>query len=377
MNRKFSDILAISLLVVLLESCGSGMMMGPVMPPPVVQDPEFVFVANTNSNTVTAFEIDSSGTLFSVGTFAAGAAPEFMATDAAGKFLFVGNTASNNVSAFQIDRTTGKLTPVAGSPFATGTQPEGMALVSGANLLFAANNIGNSISAFHIDPMSGALSIVAGSPFTGVAAPFGVATDIAGQFLFVTNLNANAVSVFSIDSSSGELTQVMGSPFPTGSTPIGLATDPMGSFVFVGDHMSNAVSPFSVDPNRGSLSPVTPLPALSQNCSSTCHTNPLRVAIHPTARLAFVADVGANSVSSFAISNGVLTLAAGPSPTRQHPFEVATDTTGKFVHVVHKLEINIAAFSVDTMTGALTPLANSPFPAGGSQPVGIVTVRPQ
>src|SRR5215469_13499715 len=206
MNRKFSDILAISLLVVLLESCGSGMMMGPVMPPPVVQDPEFVFVANTNSNTVTAFEIDSSGTLFSVGTFAAGAAPEFMATDAAGKFLFVGNTASNNVSAFQIDKATGKLTPVAGSPFATGTQPEGMALVSGANLLFVANNIGNSISAFHID------------------------------------------------------------------------------------HMSNAVSPFSVDPIRGSLSPVTPLPALSQNCSSTCHTNPLRVVIHPTARLAFVAD---------------------------------------------------------------------------------------
>jgi 6-phosphogluconolactonase (cycloisomerase 2 family) len=377
MNRKCSDILAISLLAALLASCGSGMRMGPVMPAPMAQNPEFVFVANTNSNTVSAFEIDSSGMLFSVGTFPAGAAPEFMATDAAGKFLFVGNTASNNVSAFQIDSTTGKLTPVAGSPFAAGTQPEGMALVSGANLLFIANNMGNSISAFHVDPMSGALSAVAGSPFTGVAAPFGAATDIAGKFLFVTNLNANAVSVFSIDSMTGALAQVMGSPFATGSTPIGIATDPMGSFVFVGDHMSDAVSPFSVDPIRGSLSPVTPLPALNQNCSSTCHTNPLRVAIHPTARLAFVADVGANSVSSFFINNGVLTEAAGRIPTGQHPFGVAADPSGKFVYVVNKLDNNIAAFSVDTMTGALTPLANSPFPAGGSEPVGIVIVLPQ
>ena len=105
--------------------------------------------------------------------------------------------------------------------------------------------------------------------------------------------------------------------------------------------------------------------------------NPLRVAIHPTARLAFVADVGANSVSSFGISNGVLTQAAGPIPTGQHPFGVAVDPTGKFVYVVNKLDNNIAAFSVDTMTGALTPLANSPFPAGGSQPVGIAIVRSQ
>ena len=141
--------------------------------------------------------------------------------------------------------------------------------------------------------------------------------------------------------------------------------------------MSNSVSPFGVDPIRGSLTPVTPLPALNQNCSSTCHTNPLRVAIHPTARLAFVADVGANSVSSFAISNGVLTQAAGPIPTGQHPFGVATDPSGKFVYVVNKLDNNIAAFSVDTMTGELTPLANSPFPSGGSEPVGIVIVRPQ
>jgi 6-phosphogluconolactonase (cycloisomerase 2 family) len=377
-TRKFFSIFAISLFTLLLAYCGSGSMMTtPTGQPPVIANPEFAFVANTNSSTVASFEIDSSGMMFQVGNSSTGAAPEFMATDSSGKFLFVANTASNNVSAFQIDSTTGKLASVAGSPFAAGPQPEGVALVSGANLLFVANNMGNSISAFHFDPASGALSAVQGSPFTGVAAPFGAAADITGKFLFVTNLNTNTVSVFSIDSIAGSLSAVMGSPFPTGSTPIGLATDPMGSFVYVGDHMSDTVSPFGVDPIRGSLTPVTPLPALNQNCSSTCHTNPLRVAIHPTARLAFVADVGANSLSSFSISNGVLTPASGPIPTGQHPFGVTADPSGKFVYVVNKLDNDIAAFSVDTMTGALTPLANSPFPSGGSEPVGIVIVRPQ
>jgi 6-phosphogluconolactonase len=269
------------------------------------------------------------------------------------------------------------LTPVAGSPFAAGAQPEGVALVSAANLLFVANNAGNSISAFKFDSTSGALYAILGSPFTGVTAPFGAATDMLGKFLYVTEVNSNAVSAFSIDSTTGGLTAVAGSPFATGSTPIGLATDPNGSFVYVGDHMSDAVSPFSIDPVRGSLSAVAPLPAQNQNCSSSCHVNPLRVAIHPTAHLAIVTDVGANSLSSFAISNGVLSPASGPVGAGQHPFGVAFDPGGNFVYVVNKIDNTIAAFSVNTMTGALTPLASSPFPSDGSGPVGIVIVRPQ
>jgi len=204
-----------------------------------------------------------------------------------------------------------------------------------------------------------------------------VATDILGKFLFVTNRDANTVSVFSIDNTTGALTAVAGSPFPTGSTPMGLASDPNGSFVYVGDHMSDTVSPFSVDPVRGSLTPVTQLPPPNPGCSSSCHLNPLRVAIHPTARLAFVANVGANSLSSFAINHGVLLPASDPVSTGQHPFGVAPDPSGNFVYVVNKLDDDIAGFSVNTTTGALTPLANSPFPSGGSQPVGIVIVRPE
>jgi len=40
-------------------------------------------------------------------------------------FAYVANYDSANVSAYTVNATTGKLTPVAGSPFGAGTNPEG------------------------------------------------------------------------------------------------------------------------------------------------------------------------------------------------------------------------------------------------------------
>jgi len=314
------------------------------------------------------------------GPFPAGSAPEFMAADASGKFLFVGNTGSNNISAFQIDGTTGMLTPAPGSPFPAGGQPEGVAIVSSANLLFVANNASNDISAFKFDAATGALTPVPGSPFAGVTAPMGATTDVSGKFLYVTSPSASTVSAFTIDATTGALAAVAGSPFATGSTPIGLTADPNGMFVYVADHMSDAItpadtiSPFSADPTTGALRPLGPLPVLQPNCSSSCHVNPLRIVTHPTGKFAYGANVGANTLSAFNLSNGSLTTIASPVATGQHPFGVALDPTGSFLYVVNKLDNNISAFSVNSATGMLSPLAGSPFPAAGNGPVGIVIV---
>jgi 6-phosphogluconolactonase len=272
------------------------------------------------------------------------------------------------------------LTQVPGSPFPAGTQPEGLAVVSSANLLFVANNGSSDISAFKFDATTSALTPVPGSPFTGVAAPMGAATDISGKFLYVTNLSSNAVSAFTIDSATGTLAAVAGSPFATGSTPIGLTADPNGMFIYVADHMSDAVtpadtiSPFSTDPATGALRPLGPLPILQPNCSSSCHVNPLRIVTHPTGKFAYSANVGANTLSAFSLSNGAVTTIAGPVPTGQHPFGVALDPSGSFLYVVNKLDNNISAFSVNSATGMVSPLAGAPFATGGNGPVGIVIV---
>jgi len=74
-----------------LAGCGSSMISTNATPAPVMQDASLAFVANTSSNTISAFQVDpSSGKLFPVvgNPFPTDSGPEFLAVSAASKFLF-------------------------------------------------------------------------------------------------------------------------------------------------------------------------------------------------------------------------------------------------------------------------------------------------
>ena len=123
-------------------------------------------------------------------------------------WLFLGG-----VSAFIINGTTGKLTPVSGSPFATSTDVSSLVLNPSGEFLYASNGVSDNVTAFVIDGYTGALTFVSGSPFAaGTQAGF-AAVDPAGKFLYVANVGTTNLSAFTIDSSSGALTAVAGSSF--------------------------------------------------------------------------------------------------------------------------------------------------------------------
>ena len=95
------------------------------------------------------------------------------------------------------------------------------------------------------------------------------------------------------------------------------------------------------------------------------------------AEFAYVANSGSNSVSGYVVNSltGVLTPIAGsPFPAGSFPISVTVDPTGRFAYVANELDNNVSGYSIDAATGALTPLAGSPFPAG-TRPVS-VTVDP-
>src|SRR5258708_27693095 len=56
-----------------------------------------------------------------------------------GGFAYVANANSNNVSAYTIDGTTGALTPVAGSPFPAGSYPSSVTVDPTGPFAYAAN----------------------------------------------------------------------------------------------------------------------------------------------------------------------------------------------------------------------------------------------
>ena len=200
----------------------------------------FAYVANGGSNDISAYTINGvTGALTAVGgsPFAAGNGPRSVAldpsgpvtssptgvgtVDPSGKFAYVANANSNNISAYTINGNTGALTAVSGSPFAAGV-PYSAAVDPAVKFLFVTNEVSNSISAYTINT-SGALTAVSGAPFAAGSAPWSVTVDPSGKFVYVANASSSNISVYAIDAASGMLTVVTGSPFAAGSLPYSIA----------------------------------------------------------------------------------------------------------------------------------------------------------
>ena len=343
----------------------------------------FVYVSDFGTNAISAFQVDTStGALFTVkgSPFKAGRGPEFLASDN-GKYLYVSNVTSNTISAFTINSRTGALTSVPGSPFPVGRQPKGITVVPSANLLFVVNVRDNNVSSLKIDSATGALSLIAQFP-AGFGA-FDAAVTPAGAFLYLSDRLSGDVSGFAINSVNGHLTPVPNSPFKTGQTPIGLVASRSGAFLYVVDHMQvtksnrpqDSFASYRIDPESGTLTHVAGVLHPKVTCQSACHLNPLLIAIHPTQSFAYATDIGAGSVSPYALrSNGTLSPLSPPVPAGKHPFGLALDSRGRFLYVANKIDNTISGFVINSTTGLLSPLQGSPFPAGGSEPKGIVIV---
>jgi 6-phosphogluconolactonase len=119
------------------------------------------------------------------------------------------------------------------------------------------------------------------------------------------------------------------------------------------------VTVFSLDPGTGALSEVPGSPFASGPGGAT---------IDPTGKFVF-ADAG-NSLPTYTINSmGSLTPVGAPIPLGAELESIAVDPTGKFVFV-GLLPRKIAGFTLDSTTGALTPIAGSPFPLNSEGPTG-------
>src|SRR5258705_368024 len=95
------------------------------------------------------------------------------------------------------------------------------------------------------------------------------------------------------------------------------------------------------------------------------------------AQFAYVANEGDDTVSGYTINSatGALTPIAGsPIATGSLPKSVAVGPSGKFAYVVNLSDSTISAYAINPTTGALAPIAGSPFPTG-SVPTSIAITR--
>ena len=302
-----------------------------------------VFVANSGSNSISSYTVNSDGSLTAVsGTAPTGTTPTGLAIDPAGKFLFAANQESSDVSVFSINGT--GLTPVAGSPFTTvpagsssypnGTLPVAVTVSASGKFLYVANQLADFVSVFSINSTSGALT-ASGVPFYNAGtSPSGLAITPNGGFLYVANAGSNNISAFAIcdavvtsctnvNSPDGTLTPVTGSPFPAGLGPVAIAIDPNFNFLYVVDKGSNTVSQYAFGSGSGVLTPFSPAtistgatPVSIAIRSGATGTNVGNTTTNPTDYV-YVANNGAGTVSTFtlATTTGLLNVLGTPFTT--------------------------------------------------------------
>ena len=221
-----------------------------------------------------------------------------------------------------------------------------------------------SIQAFTIDHSTGALTTISGSPFATAGAD-SITSDPAGRFLFVGNQTTGSVSVFQINATTGALTAASGSPFFAFNLDFAksLAVDGSGTFLYVGQGSPFLpIYAFSIGQNNGALSPVVGSPfGLNVALVRTDFTGKHAIGITGTAgdNHLYVFAIDPNSGALTAVNNSPFaTTMATPENLRVHP-------SSQFVYAFGADNSSASAategFTMDPTSGALTPLAGSPF----------------
>ena len=284
--------------------------------------PQYAYVVNNGSDTVSQYTVDASGTLspLSVATVATGHMPESVTLDATRKFVYVTNLSDNTVSQYVI-QSDGSLAPNTPATVAAGQGPWAMAASATGGWVYVVNSLDNTISEFSVDS-SGAL----------------VATTVA--------------------------------PVGTGVEPWHLTLSPDGKYAYVADHGSAppggmTIHQYAVDPTTGALS------ALNPATVPTAFPYPGGVAVDRTSAYVYLSNINGKSVSEFAIgTNGALS-ALNPSSVAAgtEPVYLAFEPTGKYAYEAnYTLDINPAPGTVSQYTvgtgGQLTPMATAAVVAG-------------
>jgi len=241
---------------------------------------------------------------------------------------------------------------------------------SSSDFVYQAN--ANEVSIFEVDSNSGVVQATP-NPVAGAQIPGGIVAT-SNNFLYVTEAEGTGglVYAYGVNTSTGDLTPVMGSPFNTGIAQPAqeMPVDPAGEFLYITEPNINQVAAFAIGAN-GALTAVAGSPF------DTNDTRPTAATIDSSGHYLYVSNQASSqgTISAFSIDGGtgaLTPIAGSPFPTSANgaPAQLSIDPAGKHLYVPLSGGTAVFGFSIDS-TGALTPIAGSPF-AVGSQPNSVI-----
>ena len=307
---------------------------------------------------------------------------EQMVADPLGRFAYVANLVSNasdksTISMFTINSDTGVLTPTKPATVATGFFPQTIAIDPRGRFVYTANSDDSSVSMFTIDQTTGVLTatqpssvstLVTGEPLSD---PSFLTVDPTGRFLYVTVQLSDGAAVFmyNINQTTGVLTPTSPAMVYTGGIPFQVVVAPNGKFAYVVNNLTgsgglNGVWGYTVNSTTGVLTPTGQIAFPSGN-------GPTAVVVDPTSKYAYVVNRADNTVSMFTIDqvtgnltpNATATNPTGTIATGSQPFRIDFDPSGKFLYVTNE-QSGVSIYTVNS-DGTLANAGTTGVIAGG------------
>jgi 6-phosphogluconolactonase (cycloisomerase 2 family) len=153
------------------------------------------------------------------------------------------------------------------------------------------------------------------------------------------------------------------------SATLTYAQSPPPRFAYVANLGSNDISGYAIDSTTGALTPIpgSPFPA---------DLRPASVVVDPTGRFAYVPNLGLTPYATGSISAYTIDPSSGAlTPIPGSPFQILSgagaasatiEPTGKFLYATLSGYSfgAVTGFSIDPTSGALTPVPGSPFAVG-------------
>lgn len=244
------------------------------------------------------------------------------------------------------------------------TDSNSMVLDQALKLMFVSSNQGTgSISALTVNPTTGALALT-GNSVTTTDVPTNLAIGPSGTVLYAASYASATIAAYTIAPSTGALTPIAGSPFPVtcsgafcvnDNNPGPMLYDAADSTLYLADVTDWVVGAYSVGSN-GALTFIA-------NTSADINVNGL--AITPNGKFLYATNTGAGDVSAYAITpNAMLSgnpepltpVTNSPFPAGNNPATPVVEPTGHYLYVYNSGVQSIEAYSINQTTGQLTEI---------------------
>jgi 6-phosphogluconolactonase len=290
-------------------------------------------------------------------------------------YVYVG-TAAGTIEGLSLEggvATTGVISLTPRTRFSMGGAVAGLASLPFGKNLVALDDRTGSLAIHDIDVASGGLHAISRGSSGGAKAGR-IILDRGGKYVLVTNQASASVAVLAVGP-GGRL-----SPpdlFPAGAGAFGLALHPSNTVAFVANTKAGTLSQLTFNDGTGTLTT-----KLGAAIGLPWGSGPRLVVCHPRGRWVYVLNETNNSVSvhSFDDRMGtvsrlafqVISTTPGEGAAEQQKGrvrELAVAPSGRFVYVLDGARDDVATYSVDEETGALTLVDHEP--SGGSGAVAL------